>query len=160
MKKVLFLLTAVILIVSCGPSRQATEARATFRGDWVLNSITYPNNPGDFNVTLFNEATASCFQGSMWSFVSNNNTGTYTLQGPNCTNPGERYFNWTIDEDSTPAGMFDFLLKPTDERYRSTTGNQGFRINLVELSGTSMTWQQTVTLEGSPFMIRMNFTKL
>lgn len=160
MKKLLFILTAALLIASCGPTRQATEARKNFKGDWVLNEITYPNNQGNFNVTLFNEATASCFRGSTWSFVSNNNTGTYTLQGPDCMNTGERYFNWSIDEENTAAGTFDFLLKPTDERNRSTTGNQGFRINLVQLSENIMTWEQTVTLEGSPFKIRMNFTKL
>lgn len=160
MKKLLFVIMAAFLVASCGPTKQATEARKTFKGDWVLNSITYPNNPGNFNVTLFNEASASCFQGSAWSFVSNNNTGTYTLQGPACSNAGERYFNWSIDEENTAAGTFDFLLKPTDDRNRSTTGNQGFRINLTQLSETSMTWEQTVTLEGKPFMIRMNFTKL
>lgn len=161
MKKYLLILVTALLVVSCGPSKTAIEARKTFKGDWVLNNITYPSNTGDFNVTLFNEASANCFQGSMWSFVSNNNTGTYTLQGPNCTAAGERYFNWSIDEENTArAGGYDFLLKPTDERNRSTTGNQGFRINLVELSETSMTWEQTVTLEGSPFVIRMNFTKL
>ncbi len=160
MKKLLLVLTAALLIASCGPTRQATEARKTFKGDWVLNDITYPDNQGEFNVTLFNEASASCFRGSMWSFVSNNNTGTYMLQGPECTDAGEHYFNWSIDEENTPEGMFDFLLKPTDERNRSTTGNQGFRINLVQLSENSMTWEQTVTLEGSPFKIRMNFTKL
>jgi hypothetical protein len=160
MKKLLFILTAALLIASCGPTRQATEARKTFKGDWVLNEVTYPNNQGNFNVTLFNEATASCFRGSTWSFVSNNNTGTYTLQGPDCMNTGDRYFNWSIDEENTAAGTFDFLLKPTDERNRSTTGNQGFRINLVQLSENLMTWEQTVTLEGSPFKIRMNFTKL
>lgn len=159
MKKILFLLIAALLVVSCGPSRTATEARKTFRGDWILNSITYPNNTGNFNVTLFNDANASCFQGSMWSFISNNNTGTYTVQGPNCT-AGERYFNWSIDEENTPDGMYDFLLKPTDDNNRSTTGGQGFRINLVSLSDATMTWEQTVTLEGKPFVIRMDFTKL
>lgn len=160
MKKLLFVITAVFLMASCGPTRQAIDARKTFKGDWVLNSITYPNDPGNFNVTLFNEASASCFQGSLWSFVSNNNTGTYTLQGPACSTTGEKYFNWSIDEENTAAGTFDFLLKPTDDRNRSTTGNQGFRINLRELSDNTMTWEQTVTLEGKPFMIRMNFTKL
>lgn len=159
MKKVIFLLLATVFVISCGPSKQATEARKTFKGDWILNNIEYPNNTGNFNVTLFNDASASCFQGSLWSFVSNNNTGTYTVQGPNCT-AGERYFTWAIDEENTVQGMFDFLLKPTDNNYKSTTGNQGFRLNLVSLTETSMTWEQTVTLEGKPFVIRMNFTKL
>ncbi len=159
MKKLLFLLAATVLFVSCGPSKTAIEARKTFKGDWVLNNITYPNNTGNFNVTLFNDASASCFQGSTWNFISNNNTGTYEVQGLNCT-AGQRYFNWSIDEENTAEGMYDFLLKPTDSNNRSTTGNQGFRLNLISLSDNSMTWEQTVTLEGKPFVIRMNFTKL
>lgn len=159
MKKLLFIITAALLIVSCGPSKQATEARKTFKGDWVLNSVTYPNNSGIFDVTLFNDASAACFQGSTWSFVSNNNTGTYTTAGANCT-AGERYFVWSIDERSGNMENFDFLLKPTDNKWNSTTGDQGFRLNLVSLTDTSMIWEQTVTLEGSPFVIRMNFSKI
>ncbi|MFN4763588.1 lipocalin family protein [Gillisia sp. Q332] len=159
MRKLLFILATVVLTVSCGPTKVATEARKTFKGDWVLNDVTYPNNTGIYNVTLFNDASTACFRGSTWSFVSNNNTGTYTAQGVDCT-AGERYFRWSIDEENTPSGMFDFLLKPTDNRYKSTTGDQGFRLNLVALTETSMVWQQTVNLEGKPFVIRMNFTKL
>lgn len=159
MKKLLFVLTAALLIVSCGPSKVATEARTTFKGDWTLNSITYPNSTGTFDVTLFNDASAACFEGSSWNFVSNNNTGYYMVQGPTCS-AGERFFRWSIDEENTPTGMFDFLLKPTDNDYKSTTGDQGFRLNLVSLTETAMIWEQTVTLEGKPFVIRMNFTKL
>lgn len=159
MKKLLFVISAALLIASCGPSKVATEARKTFKGDWTLNSITYPNSTGTFDVTLFNDASAGCFEGSTWNFVSNNNTGYYTVQGLTCS-AGERFFRWSIDEENTPTGMFDFLLKPTDDNYRSTTGDQGFRLNLVSLTETAMIWEQTVTLEGKPFVIRMNFTKL
>lgn len=159
MKKLILLLTTVLFITSCGPSKVATEARKTFKGDWTLNTVTYPRSQGTFNVTLFNDASADCFKGSNWSFVSNNNTGTYTPSGSNCT-AGERYFVWSIDDENTPSGSYDFLLKPTDSKWKSTTGNQGFRINLVSLTETTMVWEQTVTLEGSPFVIRMNFTKL
>lgn len=159
MKKLIFILSVALLIVSCGPSKVATEARKTFKGDWILNDVTYPNSQGTFDVTLFNDASAACFKGSSWSFVSNNNTGTYTPAGTNCT-AGERYFVWSIDDQNSAMNNFDFLLKPTDSKWNSTTGNQGFRINLVSLTATSMTWEQTVTLEGSPFVIRMNFTKL
>jgi hypothetical protein len=90
--------------------------------------------------------------------ASNNNRGTYEISGPNCVG-GPRYYIWSIDEENTPQGMYDFLLKPVNEKYKSTNGNQGFRLNLVSLTGTSMVWEQTVTLEGSPFVIRMMFTK-
>lgn len=159
MKKLIFIITATLLIASCGPSKVAVETRKTFKGDWVLNDVTYPNNPGIYNVTLFNDASATCFKGSTWSFVSNNNTGTYTPQGSDCT-AGERYFVWSIDEGNNAGGMYDFLLKPTDSKHKSTTGNQGFRLNLISITDTAMTWDQTVILEGKPFVIRMDFTKL
>lgn len=158
MKKILILFTVAAIIASCGPSKVAKEARKTFDGNWMLTSITYPNNPGDFNVTLFNEASASCFENSTWDFVSNNNRGTYTVTGVGCDGD-TNYFIWSIDEENTPAGVYDFLLKPTNEDYKSTTGNQGFRLNLKTLTDTNMVWEQTVSLDGSPFTIRMNFTK-
>lgn len=159
MKKILTVVTIALLIASCGPSKVAKEARKTFNGNWTLTSVTYPQNTGTFNVTLLNDAPASCFENSTWNFVSNNNQGTYTLQGPNCST-AQRYFNWSIDEENTVQGVYDFLLKPTDENANSTTGGQGFRLNLRSLSETQMVWEQTVTLEGKPFVIRMNFTKI
>ncbi|MCG9972346.1 lipocalin family protein [Christiangramia crocea] len=159
MKKFLVLLSAVAFMASCGPSKVAKEARKTFDGNWTLTNVTYPNNPGDFNVTLFNEASASCFENSTWDFVSNNNRGTYTVTGVGCDGD-TNYFIWSIDEENTPAGVYDFLLKPTNDDYKSTTGNQGFRLNLKSLSDTNMVWEQTVNLDGSPFTIRMNFSKL
>lgn len=159
MKKILFISVMALLVFSCGPSKTAREARATFNGNWTLTSITYPNSSGQFNVTLLNDAQANCFENSTWNFVSNNNRGTYTLNGSNC-DMSSRNFIWSIDEENTPEGIYDFLLKPTDENYKSTTGNQGFRLNLRSLSGDQMTWEQTVTLDGSPFVIRMNFTRI
>ncbi len=159
MKKLVILLTLSVLISSCGTSKVAREARKTFDGNWTLTSITYPNNPGEFNVTLFNEASASCFEDSTWDFVSNNNRGTYTVRGVGCDGD-TNYFIWSIDEENTPAGVYDFLLKPTNDDYNSTTGDQGFRLNLKSLTDTNMVWEQTVSLDGSPFTIRMNFSKL
>ncbi|WP_405198703.1 lipocalin [Christiangramia sp. LLG6405-1] len=160
MKKIFILLATIGLLASCGgTSKVAKEARKSFDGQWTLTSVTYPNNPGQFNVTLFNEAQASCFEYSNWDFVSNNNRGTYTVSGTGCDGETNQFI-WSIDEENTPQGIYDFLLKPTNEDYKSTTGNEGFRLNLQSLTDTNMTWSQTVSLDGSPFTIKMNFTKL
>ena len=50
-------------------------------------------------------------------------------------------------------------MKPVNEKGKSETGNTGFRVNLVSLTDTAMTWEQTVSLDGKPFTIRMNFNK-
>lgn len=159
MKKIIILLAVVLMAASCGTSKVAKEARKTFDGSWQLTSVTYPNSAGQFDVTLLNDASASCFENSTWDFVANNNRGSYNVQGANCGTDA-KYFVWSIDEKNTPQGLYDFLLKPTNEKYKSTTGNQGFRLNLKTLTQDNMVWEQTVQLEGSPFVIRMNFTKL
>ena len=50
------------------------------------------------------------------------------------------------------------MLKPTNEKYESSS-NQGLRIHLASLSEDTMVWEQTVRLDGKPFVITMNFVK-
>lgn len=122
----------------------------------MLNSITY-SQPGTYNVTLLNDVSKTCFEGSSWQFVTNN-TRTYTINNTNCST-GERYFVFTIQEVDETSELYDFLLKPTDEKYNSET-NQDLRLSLTALSETIMQWEQTLMVNGKPFTISMNFTKI
>ncbi|WP_283641883.1 lipocalin family protein [Croceibacter atlanticus] len=158
MKKLIMFCFAVTVLVSCGTSKVVKEAKSTFKGAWTLNTITYPGASGDFAVTLFNDTSKACFENSDWFFVANNNEGTYTITNTGCPS-GERNFIWTIQEVNETTGNYDFLLKPVNEKGKSETGNTGFRVNLVSLTDTAMTWEQTVSLDGKPFTIRMNFNK-
>lgn len=155
MKK-LFLSLIVITLLSCGGTKTVRESKKVMKGDWDLSSITY-NQPGTFNVKLLNDVSKECFEGSSWQFIPNNNTGNYTVNNTNCST-GMRYFIFTIQEINESTGLYDFLLKPTDEKKKSET-NSGFRLQLTQLSDTDMQWQQTVSLEGKPFIININFTK-
>ncbi|MGJ8591260.1 MAG: lipocalin family protein [Aquaticitalea sp.] len=156
MKKLLILILAVTF-VSCGGTKTVRESKKVIKGDWSLNSITY-SETGTYNVTMLNDATKACFEGSTWKFIPNNNTGTYTINGADCVS-GDRNFVFTIQEVNETTGLYDFLLKPTNEKNRSET-NQGFRLNLASLTETTMQWKQTLTVEGNPFTITMNFSKL
>lgn len=122
----------------------------------MLNSITY-SQPRTYNVTLLNDVSKTCFEGSSWQFVPNN-TRTYTINNTNCST-GERYFVFTIQEVDETSGLYDFLLKPTDEKYNSET-NQDLRLSLTALSETIMQWEQTLMVNGKPFTFSMNFTKI
>ena len=77
----------------------------------------------------------------MWQFIPNNNTGIYSISKANCST-NDRYFIFTIDEVDIQTGLYNFLLKPTNNKYKSDT-NQGFRLRLTLLSDTNMQWQQT-----------------
>lgn len=156
MKKILLILLSIGLF-SCGASKTVRDSKATIKGNWTLNSITY-NKAGKYNVTLLNDTSKDCFEGSTWQFIPNNNTGTYTINETSCST-GVRNFVFTIQEVNAESGLYDFLLKPTNERNKSQT-NQGFRFSLKALSETSMLWQQTSIVDGEQFVINMNFNKL
>ncbi|WP_029033029.1 lipocalin family protein [Salinimicrobium terrae] len=158
MKKVGFLILSVFFLVSCGSSRVENDARATINGDWQLTDITYPGNDQNVQVSLLNDVPARCLEGSTWNFISNNNTGSFVNSGINCDSETE-FFIWSIDGSNAAMGNYDLMFKPTNADHKSETGNQGYRINLTQLSGDQMTWEQTVSFEGKPFTIRMNFNK-
>ena len=159
MKKVIFILISALVMVSCGASQVQKEARKTVNGNWNLSDISFPGSTGDLQVTLFEDATADCLRNSDWNFISNNNTGSYVVTNAQC-DTNSRFFIWSIDEVDAASGTYNLMLKPTDADYDSTTGNQGFRINLVTLTGTNMVWEQTVNFEGDNFTIRMEFNKI
>jgi len=151
------LLFATVCLLSCGASKTVRESEKVIKGDWSLNAITY-SKTGEYDVKLLNDTSKECFENSTWQFIPNNNSGTYSIINADC-NTGDRYFNFTIQEVDANTGFYNFLLKPTNEKGKSET-NAGFRMKLTALSETSMQWQQTVTADGTPFIINMNFTKL
>ncbi|WP_347374723.1 lipocalin [Aequorivita sp. Q41] len=157
MKKILILALIAATAFSCGTPKTVIESRKVIKGYWSLDAITY-GAPGKYNVTLFNDASAECFEGSNWRFIPNNNTGNYTIENASCPT-GQRDFVFVIQEIDPATGLYDFLLKPTNAKGKSET-NVGIRLQLAQLSESSMRWEQTVNLEGKPFKINMNFSKI
>lgn len=157
MKKTIMLVAITLVLGACGTSKTVSISKKDIKGNWTLNTITY-SEAGTYNVTLLADATKECFEGSTWQFVSNNNTGRYNINNSNCS-AGERPFVFTIQKIDKETGLYDFLLKPTDEKHKSET-QKGFRLKLSALSDNMMQWQQTVNVEGKPFIISMNFNKL
>lgn len=156
MKKIA-LLCLTLCFLACGASKTVRESKKTIKGNWNLASVK-SSAIGDLKITLLNDAEKTCFENSTWQFIPNNNTGTYTLLGMNCS-LDQRYFSFTIDEVNEDTGLYNFLLKPTNEKGKSET-NAGFRLELTSLSENSMQWQQIVTLDGKPITITMNFIKI
>jgi hypothetical protein len=157
MKKIIFLtLMMATILASCGTSKTVRTSKKVMKGQWTLNEITY-NEYGTFRITFFGDATKDCIEGSDWQFIPNNNTGTYTIENINCIT-GVRNFNFAIQEIDEATGLYDFMLKPVDEKGKSAS-NKGFRLKLVQLSDTNMVWEQAASLDGKTITITMNFSK-
>lgn len=165
MRKIALLFVMAISLVACKTSNSGTMiskpketniANKAIKGEWTLQSITYSQS-GKFNVTLLNDTSKECFEGSTWKFVPNNNRGHYTINASDCST-GQRNFIFIVQEIDKSTGYYDFLLKPTNEKYVSES-NQGIRLHLANLSDDSMVWEQTLRVDGKPFVISMNFVK-
>lgn len=144
------------VFVSCATSKTVRVSKKTIKGNWTLSTITYSES-GTYNISLLDDATQACFEGSSWQFTPNNNTGIYNINNAACST-GDRHFIFTIQEVDPETGLYDFLLKPTNAKGKSVT-NSGYRMRLSQLSDTTMQWQQTVNVEGKPFVITMNYNK-
>ncbi len=155
MKQTLALLLCTFLL-SCGASKTVKVSKKVIKGDWTLNEVTYSES-GTYKVNLLNDAEKNCFEGSTWQFIPNNNTGIYAINKTDCA-VGVRNFVFTIKEINEITGLYDFLLKPTDAKNKSQN-NVGFRLNLTQLTETSMVWEQTLSVDDKPFTIRMIFSK-
>lgn len=156
MKKIITVIALIFLIGSCGTPKTVIQSKKVIKGAWTLNNVTL-SEYGTFKISFFNDADKVCFEGSTWQFVPNNNTGIYTINNDNCIK-GERNFIFTIQEINSETGLYDFLLKPTNEKHKSTE-NKGYRVRLAQLSDTSMQWVQTVSIDGKEIKVNMNFTK-
>lgn len=154
--KQLILIALVATFASCGPSKVIKESRKTLKGNWTLNDVSY-DRPGTYEVQLLNDASEDCMEGSTWRFIPNNNFGNYELSGVGCDTE-TRYFVWGIPDQGGDTNNYDIMIKPTDAKMKSET-NAGFRIALSYLSEDQLQMTQTVSVEGVPFVITMNFTK-
>ncbi|MCB0458021.1 MAG: lipocalin family protein [Flavobacteriaceae bacterium] len=157
MKRLTLLALFSALVFSCGTPKTVTESKKVLKGYWSLDDISY-SEKGTFTVKLLNDTSRECFTGSSWRFIPNNHTGIYTIDNSNCPS-SDRHFIFDIQEMNSETGLYDFLLKPTDEKKKSEN-NVGFRLRLVQLTDTSMKWEQTVSLDGKPFTITMKFSKI
>ncbi len=156
MKKFLILTIVAAFSFACGTPKTVQESQKVIKGYWTLDDISY-DAAGTFNVTLFNDSSSECMEGSTWRFIPNNNTGNYTIENASCQT-GQRFFRFDIQQIDKSTGLYDFTLKPTNEKYKSDD-KSGFRLRLAQLTDSSMIWEQTVTLEGKPFKITMQFSK-
>lgn len=155
MKKILTI-SIIFMLLSCGSTKTIRKSEKVLKGNWTLNDMS-STVIGDIKFNIFGQSSRKCVIGSTWEFIPNNNTGSYTESGSNC-NLDKNYFVFSIDQVDETSGLYDFLLKPTDKKGKSET-NQGFRLELVSLTETTMTWKHSLSFEGKPMTLTFNFTK-
>lgn len=151
-------LIVAILFSSCGSSYLANKIEREFKGDWVLESVTFPDSSGFFDVELFEVADISCFQNSIWKFVPNNSTGEFTLDGDSCAKTKNR-LTWYVDSETAKNTYPEVLMKVTTGQ-KAKDVSQGTRIRIKSLLENEMVWEQKTKFNNKEIKVEMTFTKI
>lgn len=156
MKKSVFFLCIIFLLAACSTTKTVRTTQKGLKGNWVLSSIT-TNHGNLVNIKrLFDQASPDCFEGSQWSFVSNNNSGTYTFQNSDCTSSANS-IKWFMEEDAN--GQVYFLWKFIPDGLKAKDVKTGYKLKLLLETETSFELAQDASLEGELVTINYHFTK-
>ncbi len=148
---------AMLLITSCAASKEGRSMKKSINGAWTLQSITTEGITAKYKASVFNEADASCFVGSVWTFISNNSMGSYTLSAATGCPGVTRNIRWSVYEPKGEEKKFQF--KRLDEKKNPVDNNDGFRLSVSSLTDTNMQLKSAVSFEGRPATLVYNFTK-
>lgn len=161
MRNILKLTTAFIVMITlscCSVSKEAGSIRKEINGNWMLETITTEGITGKVTATIFNEASFTCFVGSSWNFMSNNSLGNYSINasGTDCSTL-TRTIRWSIYEPKGEAKKFQF--KRLNDKKNAMDNGDGFRLEISQLTGTTMQLKSHILFEGKPATYVYNFVK-
>lgn len=154
------LLLSSAILFSCSSSKKSANEinRNDLKGTWILENITYEGLPQNqkLKLTLLDEGTEDCLKGSTWIFPNNGN-GSYSItqnkQG--CTS-GERNIVWSYREGN---GQNIFQYKKLTGGVKAKDITDGYKFNIVSVTGTNLLLNSKVLFEGNTISINYSFTK-
>lgn len=85
------------------------------KGEWILENVQYS---ATYKISPFYIADAKCFENSEWKFVSNNNTGTLSLNPTGVCPDFSTNFVWNIKNN----GNFNLKFIGEQKAKEVTTG--------------------------------------
>lgn len=159
MKNIL-LLSLCIILSACGASDNITRsATKKINGRWLLKNVYYKTNAkGTFNIKILDEIPLKCLETTQWEFIANNHTGNYELSNNTCTEKGIKNFIWSIPTEMYGLD-YSIMLKPVNEKMKSTTNNKGYRMQLSELDINTMVWTYDMDIDGENHFLKLYFIK-
>ena len=157
-KRLSYGLLLIVVISSCSVSKQANSMKSKINGNWMLQTVTTEGISGKVNAQVFNEASFKCFVGSSWKFASNNSMGSYNINasGTECSSIS-RSIRWSVYEPKGAEKEFQF--KRLDDKRNPIDGDEGFRLEIADLTTTTMQLKSHINFEGKPAAYVYNFVK-
>lgn len=161
--------SSIIFLGSCssqqgsvkdGPSAAAWKSGV--KGQWVLNSIDKENFPSAYSVkSVFEEAPAECFVGSVWNLPSNGKGSiTFDAEGTLCAPGAVRNIVWSIYNPGKGGGQPQFQFKKIYPGDKPSNVTAGYRLDLSYADAEQLVLRMPLDLEGATGYLVFNFERL
>lgn len=157
MKKSALILLLTISFFGCKPKETVTSTKldnkteVAIKGNWKIASVTFPGS--DYlKVTSFNIADAKCFEGSQWSFVSNNNKGNMLLDKVNCPSYSSN-ITWYINKEGF------MVVKFLTDGAKAKHTESGYILRVANVNETTFQLIDKVNVGGKFVDVVYNFER-
>ena len=157
MRKVILMFALAVVFGSC-KSTSATNTKVdskshtAIKGNWILNSVSYPSSDV-IKVNSFGLADSKCFEGSTWKFVSNNDTGTMTLNAADCPQFSSP-IKWFVNKDG------QFVLKVLNAGEKAKKVRDGYILSVANQTTESFQLVDKINVGGKMTDVVYQFQKV
>lgn len=171
-KSLFFLVTLIVgsfFSMACSSQQGAVDGgpaasawRKGVKGEWVLQSVDKENFPTAYSVkTIFEEAPAACFIGSVWK-LPNNGKGsiTFDADGKLCAPGAVRDIVWSIYNPGKGNGEPQFQFKKIYPGDKPNNVTAGYRLELAYADADQLTLRMPLDLDGQTGYLAFNFERL
>ena len=126
-------------------------------GRWIVNNVRLEGggNPSSYKVTLFDDVSSACLQGSEW-FLTESGNATYTITQSNDCTGGARAIHWSTSKKGD-IQYFQFKNIANDAKARKVT--DGYRLELSNVSKEGFTLRDPVQVGSSSAYVVLDFVK-
>lgn len=154
-------LVSFLFLFSCASnvktiSQEPILEQKEFKGTWILKDYEFEKiNENLVDVKLFRVIERTCLKGSEWTFMPNNASGVYRLNGINCN--GEYFFKWNVVKKNE---LDYFQLKYNiNEVNGKNIADEELRLNVVSIKEDEIIMKQDVLFDGKEINIYYTFNK-
>lgn len=152
MRKLLpVLMVFALLGCKSNPSTKLdNRTEASMRGNWTITSVNFPGMEV-LRVQSFHLADSQCLVGSQWRLVSNNNTGSMTLNNSGCPSFSSN-ITWKVNREG------NFVFKILDDN-RARTVKSGYVLQVANITDSGFQLIDRVNIGGQMTNITYQFQK-
>lgn len=147
---------AAVLLTACKSTSVTStkldrSAQVGIKGNWVITNITTPGS-NYIGINSFQIAESTCFVGSTWNFISNNNKGSMTLTKSDCpafSSP----IKWSVNKEG------QFVLKILNAGEKAKKVRDGYVLRFANPTETSFQLIDNVNIAGQNKEVTYQFVK-